>query len=275
MGKRTKAFLIVAIFLVAVVSSGYAQAGQDLDNQKWRVEGSWWFSQPSGFFGARGSNNYFDINRDFGFGSYSTFAGKIDYRFGRKHHFLFGITPVNASRTVTLNRTIDFQGQEFLVGAQVSANIKSLNFTPGYQYDIIRRNHGYLGLEVDVNLLDTEATLKLAGNVNGQGGAVSASKSLLAPLPALGPTGRWYPLHNSNRLSLEGAVAGMSFFGYGNFVTARAKVGVNVTNQLALRAGYELGSRLNIHGSSSEIAIRRTQKGPTVGIEYSWGKRVK
>lgn len=274
MSKRTKEFLALAIFLVSVVTSGYAQDGQDLDNQKWRVEGNCWFSQPSGFFGARGSNNYFDINRDFGFGSYSTFAGSLDYRFGRKHHFLFGITPVNSSRTVTLSQTIDFQGQQFLVGALVSANIKSLNFTPGYQYDIIRRDHGFLGLEVDVNLLDTAATLKLAGSVNAQGGEVSASKSLLAPLPALGPTVRWYPLHNSNRLSLDGAVTGMSFFGYGNFVAARANVGWGLTNHLALRGGYELGSRLSIHGSSSEIAIRRTQKGPTAGIEYSWGKRV-
>jgi hypothetical protein len=91
----------------------------------------------------------------------------------------------------------------------------------------------------------------------------------------LGPTARWYPLHNSNRLSLDGAVTGMSFFGYGNFVAAHADVGVGVTKKLALRGGYELGSRLSIHGSSSEIAIRRTQKGPTAGIEYSWGTRVK
>jgi hypothetical protein len=275
MSKRTKRFLAIAIFLGAFVSSGYAQGSQDLDSQKWRVQGNWWFSQPSGFFGAKGSNNYFDINRDFGFGSYSTFSGKIDYRFGRKHHLLFGITPVSSSRTVTLNRTIDFQGQEFVLGALVSANLKSLNFSPGYQYDIIRRDHGFLGLEVDANLLDTEATLTLAGSVNGQGGGVSASKSFLAPLPTLGPTFHWYPLRNSNRLSLDGAVTGMYFFGYGNFVAARASVGWGLTDHLALRGGYQLGSRLSIHGSSSEIAIRRTQKGPTVGIEYSWGKRVK
>ena len=263
------------IFLVGVVSLGYAQGGQDLDNQKLRVEGDAWFSQPSGFFGARNSNNYFDINRDFGFGSYVTFSGKIDYRFARKHHLLFGITPVSASRTVTLNRTIDFQGQEFAVGAQVIADLKSLNLAPGYQYDIIRRNHGFLGLAVDLNLLDTKASLKLEGSVNGQNGAVSASKSLLAPLPALGPSARWYPLHNSNRLSLDGSVTGMSFFGYGNFVAAHGNLGVGLTKNLALRGGYELGSRLSIHGSSSEIAIRRTQKGPTAGLEYSWGTRVK
>jgi hypothetical protein len=71
---------------------------------------------------------------------------------------------------------------------------------------------------------------------------------------------------------LEGSVRGLSFFGYGNFVTARANVGVGVTDHLAIRAGYEMGSRLSIHGTSDQIAINLTHKGPTAGIEYSWGE---
>jgi hypothetical protein len=264
--------LVIMLFILAMASQVRAQDSKDLDNYRFRVEGNWWFSSPSGYFGARSNNSYFDINRDFGFGSYSTFSGKIDWRFGRKHHLLFTVAPVNNSRTVTLNRTVEFQGQTFDLGAQVSAHIRSLTFAPGYQYDIIRRDHGYLGLEVDFNLLDTEATLKTAANVNGVGGATSASKSFLAPLPAFGPTGRWYPLHNSNRLSLDGSFTGMSFFGYGNFIRTRANVGVGLTDHLALRAGYALGSRLSVHGTSDQIAVQFVQKGPTAGLEYSWGE---
>ncbi len=264
--------LVTALLFLAAVPLIQAQGGQDLDNYRWRVEGNWWFSSPTGSFGLQGNNSYFDINRDFGFGSYSTFTGKIDWRFGRKHHFLFSIAPVNNTRTVTINRTIDFQGQTFDLGARVTAQLKSLNFTPGYQYDIIRRNHGYLGLEVDLNLLDSEATLKTAAGVNGFGATKSASTSYFAPLPAVGPTGRWYPLHNSNRLALEGSFSGMSFFGYGNFLRARANVGVGLTNRLALRAGYSMGSRLSVHGTGDQLALQITQKGPTAGLEYSWGE---
>jgi hypothetical protein len=162
MGRQMKAFLAVAIFLVAVVASGYAQdsGSKDLDKYRWRVEGNWWLSQPSGYFGRNGDNNYFNINRDFGFGRYSTFTGKIDWHFRRKHHFLFNFSPINNSRTVALNRTIEFQGEVFDLGAQVSAKIRSLNFAPGYQYDIIRRDHGFLVLEVDLNLQDTKGSLK-------------------------------------------------------------------------------------------------------------------
>ena len=67
--------------------------------------------------------------------------------------------------------------------------MKAFNFAPGYQYDIIRRDSGYLGLQINVNLLDTSATLTDVGTANGQIGTKTASKQLLAPLPAFGPVG--------------------------------------------------------------------------------------
>ena len=272
MNNKTNVFLTLLILFFAAAAAACAQESKDLDNYKWRVNAEWWFSHPSGFFGAQGSNNYFDIHRDFGFGDYSTFAGLIDYRFRRKHHLLLNITPNYTSKSATLNRVIDFQGQEFAVGAQVDASLSTLNIAPGYQYDIFRRNRGFLGLEVDVNLIDTKAKLELGGSVNGQSGSASGSASVLAPLPALGPVFRWYPMHNSSRLSLEGSARGMYFFGYGDFVSARGNVNVGLTNNLAVRAGYEMGSRLSIHGTSDQIGVRLTHRGPTAGIEYSWGQ---
>jgi hypothetical protein len=270
MGKPTRLLLASAIFLMVFVMPAHAN-DDDLDNYKFRLDGSWWFSQPTGSFGLRNSSNYFDIDHDFGFGSYSTFTGRFDWHFKHKHHFLFDASPVNSSKTATLSRTIEFQGQTFDLGTQASARIKSFNFAPGYQYDIIRRNHGFLGLEVDFNLLDTSAKLTGTGTVNGQTATRTASKSFFAPLPAVGPVFRWYPLRNSNRLSLDGSFRGMPFFGYGNFLSARGSVGVGLTDHLMFRAGYQMGSRLSIHGTSDQIAITLTQKGPTAGLEYSFG----
>jgi len=265
--------LLIATFLcVAALPLVQAQDANDLDNYKWRVEGDWWFSHPSGYFGLNKPNSsYFDVNKDFGFGSYSTFTGKVDWHFGHKHHFLLNITPNYESKTVTANRVITFEDQTFDVGARVTANVNILNVAPGYQYDIIRRDHGYLGLEVDVNVVHTKASLALAGSVNAAGGSVAGTKTLWAPLPAVGPVFRWYPLHDSNRLSLAGSVRAMDFFGYGYFETARAEVGVGLTQGWNVRAGYEMGSRLSIHGTSDQIAVKLTHKGPTAGIEYSWG----
>jgi hypothetical protein len=265
---------LIVVFLLCLIAlpTMRAQDANDLDNYKWRVEGDWWFSHPSGYFGLnKPGNSYFDVNKDFGFGSYSTFTGKIDWHFGHKHHFLLNITPNYESKTVTATRTITFEDQTFDVGAQVAANVHFLNIAPGYQYDIIRRDHGFFGLEVDFNLARTYASLSLAGSVNGVGGAVSGSRTFWAPLPAAGPVFRWYPLQNSNRLSLGGSFRGMGFFGYGNFISTRADLGVGLTQHLNVRAGYEVGSRLSIHGTSDQIAVKLTHEGPTAGIEYAWG----
>ena len=130
MGKRAKVLLAVAIFLAAL--AGPAHANDDLDNYKWRIEANWWFSHPYGYFGLQNSNNYFNVNRDFGFGSYNTFTGTIDYHFRHKHHFLLNVTPNNNSRSVTFNRTIVFDGVTYDLGAQGSARIKTLNIAPYY-----------------------------------------------------------------------------------------------------------------------------------------------
>src|SRR5271170_3905277 len=156
---RSRHILLIALVCLAALPLVQAQDAGDLDNQKWRVEGNWWFTHPSGYFGVNGSNNYVNFNRDFGFGNTSTFSGRIDYRFRHKHHLLFNVTPIYESRSATLNRTIMFEGETFEVGAQASASLRTLNFAPGYEYDIIRRDHGFLGLELDVNLVDQRASL--------------------------------------------------------------------------------------------------------------------
>jgi len=64
----------------------------------------------------------------------------------------------------------------------------------------------------------------------------------------------------------------MPFFGYGNYMTARADVLVwGLTQHLNVRGGYEMGSRMSLHGTADQIAVQLTHKGPTAGIEFSWG----
>ena len=130
---------------------------------------------------------------------------------------------------------------------------------------------------LDVNLAYTDARLKLEGNVSGSGGSgsgsVSSEGSVFAPLPAVGPTFRWYPIPDSPRLYLDGNLTGMSFFGYGNFISAGATVGFPISHSWDVRAGYLMGSRLKIEGSSDQIAIRLTQKGAVIGVERHWGAR--
>src|SRR5271169_4885033 len=94
----SKKVLVTAFFLLATLALARAQDAEDLDNYKVRVEGSWWLAHPTGYFGLNGSHNYINFNDDFGFNNFSTFTGKIDYRYRHKHHFLFSVTPIYESR---------------------------------------------------------------------------------------------------------------------------------------------------------------------------------
>jgi hypothetical protein len=154
----------------------------------------------------------------------------------------FAASPFSQSGQTVLNRTIVFQGHTFVVGSTIQSSLDSNLFAPGYQYDIIRRKRGHLGIGVQVDLFDSSAKISAAAQVvNGvPQPAVSASGSLLAPIPVAGPEFRLY-LTNSPRLFVEGNLYGMYLGGYGNFVSTSGTIGLTVTRHLSINAGYHSG----------------------------------
>jgi hypothetical protein len=268
--KLSLSMILFAVLLPFLAPQTLRADDPDLDAYKFRVQANWWFSHPSGSFSGANDGGSFDIDKDLGFGDYSTFSGSFDWKFTRKNHFTFGTAPVNSAKTATLQRTIEFQGETFDVGTTVKANIRSYAYVPGYQYDIIRRNHAYLGGTAQLELLDTSASLEGTVTVNGQTRTQTASGSFFAPLPIIGAHGFWYPMSKSDRVSLEGLITGMYFFGYGDFIASRGNIAFGLSKHLRAELGYQLGSRLSIHGTHDNIGIRLTQKGPTAGVSVRW-----
>jgi hypothetical protein len=264
---------IALILLLAFPIALRAQQQEDFDEYKIRIYTFWFYSNPSGNVQGSADSGSVDLQKDLGFNTYSTFTGKIDWKFTRKNHLYFVGSSFSKSRQTVLNRTIVFQGQTFVVGSTTQSSLKSNLFAPGYQYDIIRRKRGHLGIAVQVDLFDSSAKISAPAQVvNGvQQAAVSASGSLLAPIPVAGPEFRLYLL-NSPRLFVEGNVYGMYFGGYGNFVSTSDSIGVTLTRHISINAGYQLGSRLvvNNNSSSDRIGVRLTQKGAIAGLEFSF-----
>ena len=270
-GKRTTRMLrIGACLLVSIMFLAPAYGQEDLNNYKVRVSANWWYPHPSGTVYGKGNEGYFDLNKDFGFGYYSTFSVDLDWRFKKKHHFLLNTSSLDNSSTATLTRTIVFQGQTYNIGTSATAGLRTYSFAPAYQYDLISRNHGNLGLAAQFYLFDSKASLTGVTSVNNQFVTHSVSGSVFSPVPVIGPHGRWYPLHNSSRLSLDGYAQGMYFFGYGDFWAAKGAVNLALTRHLNLTGGYLLGSALSVHGTNDRIGLRLKQKGALVGIEGSW-----
>jgi hypothetical protein len=263
---RTK--ILVALCLL--LSAAPLARAQDLDYYKVRMSGVWWYPENSGTIYGSGDQGSFDLQKDFGYTYNSTFNYQLDWRFKRKQHLLFNASYLDNSVTRAITRTITFEGKTFTVGTQTTADIKTLSLSPGYQYDFIRRDHGYLALGTVFYLLDTKAGLTGAVNVNGQNVTQTVSDSILSPVPVIGPRARWYPLHYSNRLSLDGYAQGMYFFGYGDLWTARGAVNLGIFPHLNVTGGYFLGSALSVHGTDNRIGLRLRQKGAIVGLEAYW-----
>jgi hypothetical protein len=263
---------VTFITLLALPVAARAQASEEFDNYKVRLDTFWFYSYPTGTILGEGDTVPVDFQRDLGFNSYSTFSGMVDWKFTHKNHLYLVINPLFSSKTTTLNRTIIFQGQTFEIGAQVNSQLHAFFVAPGYQYDFIRRRRGHLGIGVQFDLFKSTAKISATGQVSGGGsvsGTTSASGSLLAPIPVAGPQFRLY-LTDSPRLFVEGNVYGMYFFGYGSFVSTADTIGLTLSKHVSVNAGYQLASHLTVNGTSDRIALHLSQQGALAGLEFSF-----
>ena len=251
---------------------GAQEGHEDLDAYKVKVIGYWWFARPRGSLQGKVGPGSFPLDSSTGFGDYSTFVGRVDWKFRRKHHLIFDFSPNYTSRSTTLAKTVEFQGITYLLGERVSTGSTNLAFSPGYQYDIIRRRRGHLGFIAQVNLLYLQGHIDGVGQKSGPNGTqtstFNSSGSLFAPLPVLGPDYRVYFVPHSDRWYLDGFFKGLYFFGYGDFISARTTIAARLTKHLGIDAGYQVGSRLVIDTGGAKARV--TQQGPIAGLEFRW-----
>src|SRR6516162_742638 len=251
--------LLCMLGLLTTAAKSQAQSTEEFDNYHVKLGGFWVYATPTGTLQGSASTDLgpIDLVKDLHFESYSTFFGKLDWKFTHKNHlYVFGSRFTSSQQTV-LTRTFTFQGQTFVAGLTTKSSLDSPLYGFGYQYDIIRRRRGHLGLGVQFNVFDTTASISAAAQVTSDGvhhAAVSASASLLVPIPVAGPEFRYY-LTDSPRLYVQGQVYGMYFFGYGNYVSAWGNLGFTINRHLSVDAGYQLGSRLVVNRETSTHRI--------------------
>jgi hypothetical protein len=260
------------LFFAAGASNLWTQENEDLDAYTIRLSGFWVYSQPFGSFHGTGSQGRLDFQGDARFNSYSTGGGRIEWKFTRKNHLFVEALPLSQTRQVVLDRTVVFEGQTFSPGLAARAQLQNYFLTPGYQYDIIRRKQGHLGIVAQLDLMYIKGSLKAAvqtldGTLHS---AQASSATLRAPLPVAGPDVRYYLIPNSNRLFVSGNVFGMYFFGYGNFVSSRGTLGLSLNKYLNLQGGYQLSSRLVIKSKTDRIGLDLTQRGAIAGLQVSF-----
>jgi hypothetical protein len=242
---------------------------EDWDAYKLRFSLFWFYSQPSGRFTSEDRSGFFDFQKDVAFNSYSTFYGKMDWKFTRKNHLYLSATDFDQSKTFRLNRTIVFRGQTFNVNSMANGSLRTLFLIPGYQYDIFRRKRWNLGFQAQLIIFNVTGSFNAAAQVNNgvpQAAAFSSSQ-IRVPLPTAGFEIRFYP---AKRFFVTANVQGMYFFGYGDFISSQGSVGIKLTKNIAARGGYYLGSRFNVNTKAKQVGLNLTQKGPLAGLELSF-----
>jgi len=271
LAKRISLLISRVFFLCIVGFVPGVHAQDELDAYTVRFEGYWLYPSPSGTLQGAAGGGLIDLQKDLAFNSYSTGIGRLDWKFTRKNHLYFQGIRFKSSKQTTLSRTITFQGQTFSAGLVTQSSLDSPLYMIGYQYDIIRRRRGNLGIGPRIQVFDTHASISAAAQVTGTGQAVSASASMLAPIPVVGPQGRFY-LTDSPRFFIEGSAYGMYFGGYGSYYSASGDFGLGFTKHLSVNAGYALASRLDVHNkeSTNRIGLSLTQRGPLVGVQLSF-----
>jgi hypothetical protein len=267
-----RAALALAILVFVLVVPNLRAQAEDFDQYKLRFDLDWFYSSPTGSIKAQSDTVPIALHSTLDFSNYSTFAGKADWKFTRKNHFYVVVIPLESSKTATLSRSIVWSGNPITAGAVIHSDLHVFEVAPGYQRDIVRRKRGHLGVAVQINLFDSSAKISAAAQVTATGvhqAAVSAGRSLLAPLPVGGPEGRFY-LTNSPRVFIEGNFYGMYFFGYGRFYSSTGDLGITFNRHLNAKAGYFLGTDLLVKGTSDRFGLNLTQKGPLVGLQFSF-----
>lgn len=241
---RTSVIGFVLLFCLSP-SAAQAQFGRSLssepamgENYRVEVAGAWW--KPN-LFGSVSSDSLelvgskVDLVNDLGFGAARFRDIRITVKPARKHKFRFQYTPLDYAAEGQLARQITFAGRVFDVALPISSKLGWKVWRFGYEWDVISRSRGFLGLLVEAR--KTQLTASLESLVAT--GEVAAE----APLPAVGLVARGYPLPD---LALHFEISGLKvpkIDNYeGNYTDIEFAAIVNISNSLGVSGGWR---RLN------------------------------
>jgi hypothetical protein len=150
----------------------------------------------------------------------------------KRAKFLIQYTPVDYTATTSLKRNIVFNGQNYALNLPIKSDFAWKVLRVAYEYDFLYLSRGFVGLIVEGRY--TQFSASLVSPVNNE---YTVEK---APLPALGVSGRVYPIKD---LAINFTVTGFQVPHsvkqvQANYFDWDINGTVNVTNNVGLQAGW-------------------------------------
>ena len=133
-------------------------------------------------FGILGTS--IDFGRDLGLVSRRHNELRLTFKPGRRHKLRLHWLPMEYRQSAVLERRLVFQGIAYDIGIPVNSALRWDTWRLGYEFDVVVRDRGFLGLILEAKYTDIKAELD----------SVIASEYVRAraPIPALGAIGRFY-----------------------------------------------------------------------------------
>jgi len=203
-------------------------------------------------FGLAGSD--LNLVSDLGFQQTRFNDVRFVLRPARKHKFRFQYTPISYTAASTLKRSIVFNGQNFTAQVPITSTF-GWNVTRfGYEYDMIYRDRGFVGVFLEGRYTKFDASLASAAL------GLSEFTSAKAPLPALGLAGRGYVAPNvaiNFEVSGFNLPASASSKYRANYYDWDINTTVNLNNYFGVQVGWRrMTTFLNIDADKADFKFQ-------------------
>jgi len=173
----------------------------------------------------------------------------------RRNAIFAEFIPYRFDGAQTITRSFRFGGVTYAGNEPITAKA-ALNFVSlGYQYDILNRSRLEVGLVAAVAYIGVRA--RASSNSAG-----SAEVNRDIPFPLAGFAARYSPAARP-RLSIRGSIRGMTFGSYGRYIDGGGAFGFDLTQHVAVEAGYQVVDGVGHHATrGAEINFR----GPSITL---------
>jgi hypothetical protein len=252
----------LCLFMCAAGPSVFASDQNEIpENFRIEVTGAAWLVNTSGTIQSNGAP--VNLVTDLGAQQHQpAFYGNLVFKPGRKHRIIFEGSPFQVNGYNTVDRSITYRGQTFMVSETLRSSAEMNYFFGGYQYDVVSGPMGHLGFSVGAAYLNATGTIQAVQT------STVATKSETLGLPLAGADMRLFPIPHHRLVDVEGGIRGMGVGSYGHYVEGSANGGL-CFGPVTVLAGYRQVNAL-FHDTSNSSGVNVRLRGPIFSMTYRY-----
>jgi hypothetical protein len=178
-------------------------------------------------------------------------------RFGESVKLRGSWTQMDYHADQAIPETFTFGDEVFFRGDRVITSVKGSLYTGDFEYDLVKKPEGFLGLYLGAVFLDADSVIVAPD------AAKQVTQSGRFPVPIVGLTGRTY---YGKHLSFEAEIGWGTIGSKGKVSVLGGTAHLHFSDRLAIGGGYR---RIRMHGHDDRDSLDMTMGGWLFGGELS------